>query len=67
MKYFQEYEKLKAANQLLTSGSIWRDDIGEVIIRDISKHFVTFTNMPDNGYVDTYSKQIFIRLFRRIS
>jgi hypothetical protein len=66
MSLFQEYENLKAANQLLTPGSIWRDNMGEVKIRGINKNDVIFVNMPDNGYEDTYRKETFIRHFRRI-
>jgi hypothetical protein len=64
MNYFQEYEKLKATNQLLTPGSIWRDNIGRVRVNYITGTDVNFqclTSTIDNDYV----KSDFLRHFRR--
>jgi hypothetical protein len=64
MNYFQEYEKLKATNQLLTPGSIWRDNIGRVRVNYITGTDVNFqclTSTIDNDY----AKSDFLRHFRR--
>ena len=69
MNYFQEYEKLKATNQLLTPGSIWRDNIGEVKIMYSTEHSVYFSYrvFSDDLYDEAYNKYDFIRHFYRIS
>jgi thioester reductase-like protein len=64
MNYFHEYEKLKAANQLLTPGSIWIDNIGKVKVNYITETDVNFQCLGstlDNDYV----KSDFLRRFRR--
>jgi len=64
MNYFQEYEKLKASNQLLTPGSIWRDNLGEVEINYITEtnvYFQCLSSTLDNDFV----KSDFLRHFRR--
>jgi len=66
MTLFQEYEKLKAANQLLTPGSIWRDSCGDVKIREVNQFEVKFIAIPQ-GYYQEYHKPSFIRHFTRIS
>ena len=70
MNYFQEYEKLKAANQLLTPGSIWKDNIGEVKIVHSTKRSVYFSyrDFTDDLLYDlSYNKYDFIKHFHRIS
>ena len=66
MSLFLEYEKLKASNQLLTPGSIWRDSCGDVKIRGVNQSVVEFTTIPQ-GYNQEYYKPSFIRHFHRIS
>jgi hypothetical protein len=65
MSLFLEYEKLKASNQLLTPGSIWRDACGDVKIREVNQFEVEFTPIPQ-GDNQTYHKPSFIRHFRRV-
>ena len=69
MTLFQEYEKLKAANQLITPGSMWKDFCGEVKIREVNQNEVQFINMPDynDKSVYGYSLVLFCRHFTRIS
>jgi hypothetical protein len=68
MSLFLEYEKLKASNQLLTPGSIWRDSCGDVKIREVNQFEVKFIAIPQ-GYnqVYQYHKPSFIKHFTRIS
>ena len=66
MSLFQEYETLKASNQLLTPGSIWRDSCGDVKIREVNQFEVEFTPIPQ-GDNQVYHKSGFIRHFHRIS
>jgi hypothetical protein len=65
MSYFQEYEKLKATNQLLTLGSIWRDNIGRKVkvnyITEAEVNFQCLISTLDNDFV----KSDFLRRFRR--
>jgi len=49
MNYFQEYEKLRKTNALITSGSIWEDCCGEVRILYKTKFTVFYTNIPTGG------------------
>jgi len=65
MSLFQEYEKLKEANQLLTPGSIWRDSCGDVKIREVNQFRVKFIAIPQ-GDNHEYSKPSFIKHFTRI-
>lgn len=65
MNLFQEYEKLKAANQLLTPGSIWRDSCGDVKIREVNQSVVKYIAIPQ-GYNQEYHKPSFIRHFHRV-
>lgn len=70
MSLFLEYEKLKASNQLLTPGSIWKDSIGEVKIICSTAHSVHFSYRDftdDDLYDEAYNKYDFIRHFHRIS
>jgi hypothetical protein len=64
MNYFQEYEKLKAANQLLTSGSIWIDNIGRVKVNYTTETEVNFQCLI-NTNISSYVKSDFLRHFRR--
>jgi hypothetical protein len=66
MSLFQEYEKLKAANQLIPPGSIWRDSCGDVKIREVNQSVVKYIAIPQ-GYNQEYSKPNFIKHFTRIS
>jgi hypothetical protein len=67
MSLFQEYEKLKASNQLIPPGSIWRDSCGDIKIREVNQSEVEYIAIPQ-GYDDThfYPKSIFLKHFTRI-
>ena len=66
MNYFQEYEKLKATNQLITPGSIWRDRISysEVKVNYVTETEVNFQCLSEMRSYD-YVKSSFLRHFRR--
>jgi len=65
MNYFQEYEKLKAANQLLTPGSIWIDNIGKVKVNYVTETEVNFQCLHNADIISNYVKSQFFRHFRR--
>jgi hypothetical protein len=65
MSLFQEYEKLKEANQLLTPGSIWEDTVGEVEIVSTTSSHVNYINTHTGGY-DYYLKRAFLQEFHRV-
>ena len=65
MSLFLEYEKLKEANQLLTPGSIWKDNIGEIKIVTLIEDRVYYRCMRHDR-IDYCVKYQFIRHFHRI-
>ena len=65
MNYFQEYEKLKKANALITPGSIWEDSMGEVKIFYTTRSSVCYANLPSGVRVE-YPLNDFKKHFHRV-
>ena len=65
MNYFQEYEKLRKENSLITPGSIWEDFCGEVRIINVIRTRVYYANRP-SGTLGRYSLNNFIKDFHRV-
>jgi hypothetical protein len=65
MNYFQKYERLKKANALITSGSIWEDYLGEVKVLYATSINVYYTNLP-SGERGEYSLNNFKKHFHLV-
>ena len=67
MNYFQEYEKLRKENSLITPGSIWKDYLGEVEIINVTGTRVYYKVYPNIDYSSAcYPLKLFKRNFHRV-
>lgn len=65
MKYFQEYEKLRKENSLITPGSIWEDYCGQIEIINVTWTTVYYKAYP-SGDTTNYPLKLFKNHFHRV-
>ena len=68
MNYFQDYEKLKESKQLITIGSVWEDELGQIEVKGVDGTIVLFKDIDVVIFSGQYDWQIerFMKKFTRV-
>lgn len=70
MNYFQDYERLKESRQLITIGSVWEDELGQIEVKGFDGTIVIFKDIDDvaplSGQYDWHIER-FMKKFTRVA